>query len=156
MTQDTNRFARLLSSELDINQQLCHVLQQELNCVQLQDIQELQVLTPVRQNLLNELQQAATDRLEWMKHAGLLPDEKGKEWQQVTADEEIASLWQALQQQYIENRSLTARLSELVLALGQRTRRKLSILLGRQQQSGIYDQQGQAKSVNARCRGIRA
>ncbi len=156
MTQDTNRFARLLSSELDINQQLCHVLQQELNCIQLQDIHELQALTPVRQNLLNELQHAATDRLEWMKAAGLVPDQQAQQWQTFTADEEIADLWQALQQQYHQNRGLTARLSELVLALGQRTRRKLSILLGRQQQSGIYDQQGNAKSVNARCRGVRA
>ncbi|MAR01465.1 MAG: hypothetical protein CMI00_13125 [Oceanospirillaceae bacterium] len=156
MTQDTNRFARLLSSELDINQQLCHVLQQELDCISQQDIRELEALTPLRQNLLNELQKAASGRLEWMKAAGLLPDQNGKEWQSVTADEEIAGLWHDLQQQYHQNQKLTARLSELVLALGQRTRRKLSILLGRQQETGLYDQQGQTRSVNARFRGIRA
>lgn len=156
MTQDTHSFARLLSSELDINQQLCHVLEQELNCIRQQDIHEFETLTPIRQNLLSELQSAASNRLEWMQAAGLIPGEKSPRWQLVTADEEITDLWNALQQQYLKNQGLTARLSELVLALGHRTRHKLNILLGRQQKPGLYDQQGQAQAVSTRMRGVRA
>lgn len=156
MTQDTHSFARLLSSELDINQQLCHVLEQELDCIRQQDITEFESLTPIRQGLLTELQSAASNRLEWMQAAGLIPGEKSARWQNITADEEIADLWTALQTQYRKNQGLTARLSELVLALGHRTRHKLNILLGRQHKPGLYNQQGQAQAVSTRMRGIRA
>jgi flagella synthesis protein FlgN len=54
----------------------------------------------------------------------------------------LRPLWQQVEAQYQANQRLSTKLSQIVLGVRLRTEQKLKILLGRQNEPYLYNQQG--------------
>jgi len=156
MSLDTDEFARLLSSELDASRQLNELLQQELSVVTSHQPMALDTLNPAKEKQVAILRASAGLRLDWMEANQLPVSSECLDHPDIATCKVIATTWQQLAACYESNREISARLSELVLALRFRAEQKLKILHARHNDPHLYNDKGKAAGNSTGFKSIEA
>lgn len=141
---EQDKLVSLMSSELDINNQIYLKLEQELQVLQQNSTHKLQALSNDKQQLLGQLKDVAKQRIEQMKRIELPDKPCPDDWQSFAAANKATQLWQSLGEQYAKNQKISEHLIVLTNKLRHRTKQKLEILRGSQAQTQLYTSQGQA------------
>lgn len=147
MLLDTEKFARLLSSELNTSQELHSLLQQEVVALNDNQPSALEQLNPLKHAALANLRSSAGKRLQWMTDNHLLHSPKSIEHPDLKDTPVIRELWQTLAAQYETTRQLSATLNEMVLAMRFRTQQKLKILHAQHNDPHLYNENGRASNA---------
>ncbi|GAA6145834.1 flagellar export chaperone FlgN [Thalassolituus maritimus] len=156
MSLDTDYFAQLMSSELDVSKQLFTLLQQELDAVQHQRTADLDTLNPAKAQQVADLKQQAGIRLKWMQSHELPLTPECLCHPDLQQNTSVLELWQQLAAQYDLNRQISERLSEMVIALRFRAEQKLRILHARQNDPHLYNENGKTAGANPGFKSIEA
>ncbi|ASP40626.1 hypothetical protein CHH28_19000 [Bacterioplanes sanyensis] len=149
MSLNIEPFARYLHTELELTTALHQLLVQELDVLKQQQLEELKALQPQKQQLLQDIQACAEQRLGWMTEHQLPHSPDCLEHPDIVNSGEIQPLWQQLASQYDANRHLSETLSDLVLKARYRTQQKLQILRGGNNDPHLYNEHGKTKGVNS-------
>lgn len=156
MTLNTSKFLDLLQLEYSVALELTDYLQQEQQALTDNHIELLETLQTHKQATLSALQQQALQRIDWMEQHQLpLSPECLHSFSSKDAAT-ISPLWKNLANSYQQNQQLSARLSEMVLILRHRTQQKINILHGKKNDSGLYNQSGQANTIGLGKQSIQA
>ena len=156
MTLNTSKFLDLLQLEYSVALELTDYLQQEQQALTDNHIELLETLQTHKQATLSALQQQALQRIDWMEQHQLpLSSECLHSFSSKDAAT-ISPLWKNLANSYQQNQQLSARLSEMVLILRHRTQQKINILHGKKNDSGLYNQSGQASTIGLGKQSIQA
>lgn len=156
MTLNTSKFLDLLQLEYSVALELTDYLQQEQQALTDNHIELLETLQTHKQVTLSALQQQALQRIDWMEQHQLpLSSECLHSFSSKDAAT-ISPLWKNLANSYQQNQQLSARLSEMVLILRHRTQQKINILHGKKNDSGLYNQSGQANTIGLGKQSIQA
>lgn len=156
MTLNTSKFLDLLQLEYSVALELTDYLQQEQQALTDNHIELLETLQTHKQVTLSTLQQQALQRIDWMEQHQLpLSSECLHSFSSKDAAT-ISPLWKNLANSYQQNQQLSARLSEMVLILRHRTQQKINILHGKKNDSGLYNQSGQANTIGLGKQSIQA
>jgi flagella synthesis protein FlgN len=143
-------FYQQLSQELELAITLHRLLCEERNLLDPLNIVALAELQETKKEQLAQLQALSQERCFWLeeqqiplnKHCYqhiLLQSEKAHE------NEAMATLWQQLADQFIENRRLTEILSTIVLTARKRTQSLMKILRGQKNSPNLYTKSGQSQ-----------
>jgi len=144
----TDTFAQYLSTELQLTSALHQLLEQELAALSTNQLKPLAQIQQQKSILLEQLQQQADKRLQWMTHHNYPHTSKCIKRPEFADHETIPELWQQLGQSYESNQHLSAVLSELVLKLRKRTMDQMNILRGKQNDPHLYNANGKSSGLN--------
>lgn len=156
MTLDCSFLAELLTQELTCAQNMMALLEQEKTALANDDLQALQALQQQSLNELQSLQDQASKRLAWFEQHQFPHSPEFLTHPDVVNAPEIVALWQALEAQYLQNRTMSEKLSDLVLTARYRTQQKLKILRGHENTANLYDEKGQAGNTKPGAGYIKA
>ena len=147
MTLDTQTFLNFLQQEFDVAEQIHQLLLEEEQALSHATPQTIEKLNAPKLELVSQLQQLASSRLEWMTDNELEHSSRCLEHPLLSNNTKILELWKNLSEIYINNQQLSARLSDTVLAMRYRTEQKIKVLQGGQTGQPLYDAQGKAKDT---------
>lgn len=139
-------FSELLQQEHDLAVALQKLLQREEKALTSSDLPQLEKQQTQHQMLVNQLQEHAEERLQWMQSNGLPLSSECLQQPAIQQEANISRLWHKLSEQYLLNQKLSAKLSEVTLGLRHRTQQKLNILHGRKNEANVYNKSGKTNS----------
>lgn len=139
MAPDANFFSALLDTEHQTLIALHDTLEQELEALAQDHLTDLEQLRQNNAALVQQLQKQSAARLAWMQEQGLA---LSAQCLNTPSLRDLQPLWLKLEAQYQANQRLSIKLSQIVLGVRLRTEQKLKILLGRQNEPYLYNQQG--------------
>jgi flagella synthesis protein FlgN len=145
-------FYQQLSQELAVACTLHRLLCEEHELLDPPNIEALSELQQEKQVQLGRLKNLSDKRCQWLKEQQI-PLTKdcylhpSLQSQNKEENQQLATLWQQLADQFIENRRLTDILSTIVLTARQRTLSLMKILRGQQNTPNLYTKSGQAQGV---------
>ena len=144
--QQTGQLRALILAELAHARLLHHRLTDELTLLRHPNAEALQAAARRKSASLQHLSQLANERLQWLNEHQLPLAEAFLQHPTIQHHADIRSLWQQLAAWYERNRTMSARLSDIVLRNRRRVQQRLEILRGKKQQSTIlYNKQGQSQ-----------
>lgn len=139
MPPDADFFTALLNDEHHILLALHSAMESELEALDQDSLDDLERLRQESAALVQRLQQQSVDRLKWMKEHQL---PLSAQCLDTDGLQTLRPLWLQVEAQYQANQRLSTKLSQIVLGVRLRTEQKLKILLGRQNEPYLYNQQG--------------
>ena len=151
----TQELSYLLKQELQLAHQLQDIMQEEFQAVESQQLEKLEKLTTHKASVLNQLQQSAEARLQWMQQHGLPITSHCLTTVPLSECQQSKAWWQLLATTYEENRQLSSRLADIVLTLKRRTQRKLDLLSGKPSDQVLYNQTGTTQGQQTGRGGIK-
>ncbi len=151
----TQELSYLLKQELQLAHQLQEIMQEEFQAVETQQLEKLEKLTTHKASVLNQLQQSAEVRLQWMQQHGLPITSHCLTTAPLSECQQSKAWWQLLATTYEDNRQLSSRLADIVLTLKRRTQRKLDLLSGKPSDQVLYNQTGTTQGQQTGRGGIK-
>lgn len=151
----TQELSGLLKQELQLAHQLQEIMQEEFQAVETQQLEKLEKLTTHKASVLNQLQQSAEVRLQWMQRHGLPITSHCLTTVPLSECQQSKAWWQLLATTYEDNRQLSSRLADIVLTLKRRTQRKLDLLSGKPSDQVLYNQTGTTQGQQTGRGGIK-
>lgn len=151
----TQELSCLLKQELQLAHQLQEIMQEEFQAVETQQLEKLEKLTTHKASVLNQLQQSAEVRLQWMQQHGLPITSHCLTTAPLSECQQCIAWWQLLATTYEDNRQLSSRLADIVLTLKRRTQRKLDLLSGKPSDQVLYNQTGTTQGQQMGRGGIK-
>ncbi len=147
-------FYQQLSQELALANTLHRLLCEERELLDPPNIQALGLLQDDKQHYLTRLQGLSQQRCDWLKEQHIPLDKHCINHPLLKSDNDddnqrLAALWQALADQFIENRRITEILSTIVLTARKKTQSLMKILRGQKNTPNLYNKSGQTQGAPA-------
>lgn len=143
-------FFQQLSQELVLANTLHRLLCEERDLLDPPNIEALGELQEIKKDQLAQLQALSQKRCVWLEKQQI-PLNKDcfqhvlLQSKETHENEALATLWQQLAGQFIENRRLTEVLSTIVLSARKRTHSLMKILRGQKNSPNLYTKSGQSQ-----------
>ena len=142
-----SQFEDFLQQELFLAQQIQALMLKEQTALSDNQIEVLEQLRPLSVDAVNMLKAHSSKRLVWMQQHNLPLNASCLSHPDLNNAVNIRRLWQTLEQQYLSNQKLSAKLAEIVLASRLRAQQKIRILQGRQNAPQLYNNKGEASRL---------
>lgn len=143
-----------LQQELAVARTLHRLLCEERELLDPPNVKALTDLQQIKLQQLNRLKELSNQRCNWLteqqipldKHCYLSPLLQSDI---ASENQQLADTWQALADQFAQNRDLTEILATIVLTARQRTQSLMKILRGQKNTPNLYTKSGQSQTGSA-------
>lgn len=146
-TEQTQQLAARLQQQCQLLDQLLDVLEQERALIETRDAEQLSLLLPTKNQLLQQLDALHRELQHWLSASGLPREPAGIEQliRSAPLPQDGPALplqWRALKHKSRRCQHANSVNGQLIRQGHERTRRLINLLLGREEQTAVYDQGG--------------
>lgn len=139
----------LLSRDVQQLDELKSILGQEKACLSSSDLSQLQELTPLKNQILDQLRDRARQKIRVLVALGYQPDKGApSRYIQSTGQTELCELWKQADRQMQECKTLNQNNGRIISHLQKRLSRLTSIFRGAAGQQKLYGAKGECTTVS--------